>query len=478
MSVVYFDWDPVKRQGIIKGDYFNEIREAFSVNNDTARFQRRYARFVPSRKYAITPTGRFNSGLFYEIKKYLLDSQYNVRLELSDVFKNNILPKYNINDIASLRLDLRDYQRNIVKRCLNLGRGVVVLATAGGKTLTMASLIESVYKKHSDLRCLVVVPDLGLVTQTYNDLRDYNVSFTFSRWTGKHKPNLDSNVIIANLGILQSSKTNLEWVNYIDMLVVDEVHKLRKTNKINNVIKKIETPNKFGLTGTLPEDRMDQWNIVGTIGPVIYEKNSKELRDEEYISDVTVQILNIHYKDKPDTSTSSNPSQKYRKEIDFISKNPFRNNVISKLCTKFNNNSLILVDYIDHGTRLYELLCKNCPDKKIYFIRGEVAVEDREYVKALMEKYKNIVVVAISKIFATGVNIKNLHYIIFAGGGKAKVRIIQAIGRGLRLHKDKANLIIIDIADELMYAQRHSKKRIELYKKEFINYGTKEIKEK
>ena len=50
MSVVYFDWDPAKRQGIIKGDYFNEIREAFSVNNDAARFQRRYARFVPSRK--------------------------------------------------------------------------------------------------------------------------------------------------------------------------------------------------------------------------------------------------------------------------------------------------------------------------------------------------------------------------------------------------------------------------------------------
>ena len=121
---------------------------------------------------------------------------------------------------------------------------------------------------------------------------------------------------------------------------------------------------------------------------------------------------------------------------------------------------------------------KKCKDKKVYFIRGEVAVEDREHVKTLMEKDKNIIVIAISKIFATGVNIKNLHYIIFAGGGKAKVRIIQAIGRGLRLHKDKLNLIIIDIADELMYAQRHGKKRIQLYKKEFIKYGTKEITEK
>ena len=77
----------------------------------------------------------------------------------------------------------------------------------------------------------------------------------------------------------------------------------------------------------------------------------------------------------------------------------------------------------------------------------------------------------------TGINIKNLHYIVFAGGGKAKVKIVQSIGRGLRLHKDKSRLIIIDIADQLYYGYRHMTKRISLYSKEKIKYGIKKITE-
>ena len=87
-----------------------------------------------------------------------------------------------------------------------------------------------------------------------------------------------------------------------------------------------------------------------------------------------------------------------------------------------------------------------------------------------MEKKKNIVVVAISKIFSTGINIKNLHYIIFAGGGKAKIKIVQSIGRGLRLHTDKEELIIFDIADNLRYGQRRVEERLTLYDNEDIKY--------
>ena len=78
-----------------------------------------------------------------EIRKYLKESQYNISVHKTDKFVDNIHPAYSITDIPALSLDLRDYQRDIVKVCLRMGRGVVVLATAGGKTLTIASLIES-----------------------------------------------------------------------------------------------------------------------------------------------------------------------------------------------------------------------------------------------------------------------------------------------------------------------------------------------
>ena len=137
---------------------------------------------------------------------------------------------------------------------------------------------------------------------------------------------------------------------------------------------------------------------------------------------------------------------------------------------RLDNNTLILIDYIEHGEILLEYVSSYCEGKKVFFICGDVEVDERRKIQQLMETETNVIVIAISKIFSTGINIKNLHYIIFANGGKAKIRIIQSIGRGLRLHKDKKQLIIFDIADNLIYGQRHVEQRKELYKTENIKY--------
>jgi len=139
---------------------------------------------------------------------------------------------------------------------------------------------------------------------------------------------------------------------------------------------------------------------------------------------------------------------------------------------------LILIDFIDHGLILFDALKAACHRKQVFFIRGEVEVEDRNKIRELMEKHNNVVVVAISKIFSTGVNIKNLHFIIFAGGGKAKIKTVQSIGRGLRLHYNKDRLYIIDIADQLTYGKRHQLKRQSFYEQENIPYQIKRIGEK
>jgi len=480
---VNFEWDKKKAQGILSGDHFDIIREHFSVENESAKFARYRNRWAARRTYVITQTGRFDPGMYYEIRKFLLNNQYGTRITQSEDFNKNILPKYNIAapSFDCLNLTLRDYQQTIVDTCLRIGRGTVILATAGGKTLTIANLIQNVFESSESKRkfkCLVLVPDLGLVNQTHSDLVEYGVSFNHSKWSGSNKLNLMSNVIIANMGILQSEKSDISWIADIDLLIVDEVHKIRRGNKINKTIKLIKTPHKFGFTGTMPEEDIDQWNIIGRIGPVLFEKNSYQLRSEDYIANAAIQILKLEYILQPDACSNANPSDRYRNELDFLMDSKFRNNTIANLANKFDNNSLILIDFIKHGEVLYDYITKSCPNKKCYFIRGDVGVEDRDKVRKLMETDTDIVVIAISKIFSTGINIKNLHYIVFAGGGKAKVKIVQSIGRGLRLHKDKSKLIIIDIADQLLYGYRHMTKRISLYKKEKIKYGIKKITEK
>ena len=473
---IKFDWDRGRRQGIITGDYVDQIRERFSVANKAAKFARHRGRYIPNRLYAITPGGRFDPGLYKEIEQYITDNELTTDLLMSDEFVSNVKPKFTKSKIAKLNLTLRDYQQDIVTECLDSGRGTVVLATAGGKTLTIASLIETVYKKTPDMTCALIVPDRGLVEQTYNDFAEYGVNFTVSKWTGDDELNLACNVIICNLGILQSSNSDTSWLEDIDLCIVDEVHKLRKGNKINNLFKSMRTSHRFGFTGTMPEEMIDQWNIVGKIGPVLYERNSYDLRQDNYVANVKVQILDINYLTEPDYPTTlRTPAERYKVELDFIINSDFRNKILTSLCNKFDKNGLIMVDYIEHGNILHKYL--SSLDKKVYFIRGEVPVEDREKVKDIMEMDDNVIVIAISKIFSTGINIKNLHYIVFAGGGKAKIKTIQSIGRGLRLHKDKSCLIIFDIGDNLRYGKEHLQKRISHYQKENIEYGSKKISE-
>lgn len=485
--MIQFSYDPKKGTGLLSGDLFEDIREAFSVKNEAAFFVRkRYGRFLPQRLYSITPTGRFEPGLYFEIRKYLTTKQYVGDVKTDDLLYDVIKPskkwekntQYNI-EVVPLALPLRDYQEEIVKKALSIGRGTIVLATAGGKTLTAASLLTKLFLLHgSSFKCLYIVPDLGLVEQTTGDFKSYNVPFSVSKWTGNNP--LDDNpgnVIVANLGILQSKNTDLSWIANIDALVVDEVHKIRKGNEVNKIIKLIKTPIRFGFTGTMPESFMDQWNIIGKIGPIIYEKHSHELRLENYVSNVQVQILKLRYSEDPFKDTTVSSANLYREEQRFLMRNQFRNNVIGKLSCKLTNNTLILVDYIEHGETLYKTIKQLCPNKQIYFIRGEVEVTEREKIRALIENRTDVVVVAISKIFSTGINIKNLHFIVFACGGKAKIKIVQSIGRGLRLHKDKDKLIIFDIADEFKYSTAHMEKRINLYEKEKIQYSIKEIQE-
>ena len=474
-----FDYNTSNRKLLIKtqdSSLFDKIREHFSVENDGARFARYRGRFAARRKYAITGTGACELGLYWDIRQYLIKEQIKVDVNITEKLQKVLDVGRDIELYKKFTLELREYQEDVIKKALKIGRGTCVLGTGAGKTLTTAALIENYFQSCPDkdtFKCIVLVPDLGLVSQTYEEFNDVGTTFKMTKWTGKTKPDLTSNVIICNIGIVQSQFDNNDWMKYIDLLIVDECHKIKATNKVSKIVSKIKTHNKYGFTGTLPENNLDKWSIIGKLGPVIYEKTSYELRLEDYLANVNVKVLNLEYKIPPRYLSDN----KYREELDFIYESPFRNTFLSKLCSKLDNNTLVLVNHIKHGLELQEYL-KNSEDKQVYFIRGEVEVEERDKIKKIMEKDSNVICIAMSSIFSTGVNIKNLHNIIFAAGGKSFIRTVQSVGRGLRKHASKNKLIIFDICDKLRYGLRHCEKRKDIYQTEKIKYTESIILEK
>lgn len=474
---IFFDYNRSTNKVIFTTDCtdeFNRIREFFSVENTAAKFAKRYSRFIPRRKYIITPTGACDIGIYYLIRNYLIENQIICNINISEKLKP-IIDESDTDQPVFLdfKFGLRDYQIDVLQRALNTGKGTCILGTGAGKTFITAALIENIYqrqKRKELFKCIIIVPDLGLVEQTYEEFNNLGITFKTTRWTGSHNPDLTSNVFICNIGILQSQFEQNDWVKYIDLLIVDECHKIKPDNKISKLISKIKTANRYGFTGTLPEEQIDKWSVIGKFGPVIYEKSSFDLRSEDFLTNVEIKILDIKYNQIPHKLTAN----AYRDELNFIYSNNFRNGIIKGLCNKLNNNTLILVNHIEHGEILLQEL-STIEHKKVFFIRGEVEVEEREKIKKLMEETDEIICIAISAIFSTGVNIKNLHNIIFAAGGKSFIRTVQSIGRGLRKHISKTKLIIIDLADNLTYGKEHNKKRQEIYTKEKINFSVKTI---
>jgi superfamily II DNA or RNA helicase len=456
------------------------IRDKFSVPNKFAAFQ---SRFAPRKLYAMTPNGKFDPGLIVDVIESIKDYSDLIKINFSadaiDYLNSNF--GSNLHTINN-NLKLHYYQEDILKKALKGGRGICILGTGGGKTLTIATLIYNIhkyYKENKNFKCLLLVPDRGLVQQTYSDFIDYKVPFTFCRWTAEYKLDISVNVVIASNQILQSRFDTQDWIKYVDIVVIDECHRIKGQNKIGKLIKKIYTTHKFGFTGTLPDEKMEEWSVKGKIGPVYYEKRGSELRDEGFLTNAEVKVLRIDYKAKPKISFTDEEfttTARYKAELDFLYNNQFRNNIIKKISGNFNNNILILVNHIRHGEILLETL-SSITGREVFFVQGSVEIDERDKIKAEMEKKDNIICVAMSSIFSTGINIKNIHMIMFASGGKAFIRLVQSIGRGLRKHHTKEKLLIFDLADNLKYGEEHFTKRKEIYQKENIPFSITQINE-
>lgn len=478
-------FDCVEGRSTIRCDdsaIIDRIRHEFSTENKAKQFAK-HKKFIASRLYAITPAGAYEPGLTKEIARIVEAKQIVSACEYTSDAVKVFQPFSAAKLFDKLSLDMRDYQTQAVERAIESGRGVCLLATGAGKTLVMASLAASFYN-NPDFKCLVLVPDPGLALQTFNDFLEYNLPCPCSLWTGKHKVDLSANIIIANHDIVLSRFEENEWIQDVDILIADEVHSIKKSNQINKIIAKISTLHKFGFTGTLPTDLIDRWNVIGKFGDVLITKTSHELREEKHLVSVEARVVDLYYKTKPKTKDIRNKNgekattARYHSELEFLYENDFRNNLIQQLCSSQDKNVLVLVNHLDHGRLLHKKLQQGLTSKNVFFIEGDVELDDREIVKQKMEQTDNMVVVAMSSIFSTGINIKNLHMIIFAAGGKSFIRVVQSIGRGLRKHISKDKLVLIDICDHLKYALDHSQHRIRIYNDEKIPFTRVSFTEK
>jgi superfamily II DNA or RNA helicase len=263
-----------------------------------------------------------------------------------------------------------------------------------------------------------------------------------------------------------------QWFSQFGMVIGDEAH-LFKAKSLSSIMEKlVDCKYRFGFTGTLDGTQTHKLVLEGLFGSVRKVTSTAELIEQKHLSSFNIKCVVLKY---PDAICQALKNATYQDEMDFLVRNENRNRFIKNLSLSLNGNTLLLFQYVDkHGQILYDMIKDN--QVPTFFVHGGVEGTEREEIRKIVDAENKSIIIASYGTFSTGINIRNLHNIIFASPSKSKIRNLQSIGRGLRKSETKDQATLYDIADDLSWKSRknhtigHFVERCKIYDEEKFEY--------
>ena len=425
-------------------------------------------------------------GLKIYLEKFCKDRVYTLNIKESKnplcLTEDKLLQFYESLKVSVKKQSVKMHQHQLqaILHAVNNHRCVLISPTGSGKSLIIYVLVrflQSVLKP--DRRILILVPTVGLVNQMESDFFDYSKNdklWSCSKYIQKimagAEKDITKQIVVSTWQSIY--KLPKQWFDQFDAVFFDECHQA-KAESINFIGQKLANAwFRIGTTGTLDQAQAHRLSIEGILGPAIQFIQTKGLMNKGLLAKLGIDCILLKY-----TEEEKQFLKKYRyaDEIKWIVTNDKRNEFIKELALRTKGNTLILFNYVEtHGKPLAALLEAAGTNRKIYLIHGKTDADAREYIRRIIDTEKDAILVASFGTTSAGINIVNLDNIIFASPTKSVIRLLQSIGRGLRVSEKKKTLKVYDIVDDLCWKShknhvyRHFEERIKIYKKEKFDY--------
>lgn len=445
-----------------------ELREHFTFHVPGYQFTPQYKARLWDGKVRLynVQNNQIYRGLVPYIVKFCEERQYDWEYD-NEVYDEELSLEEAKAFIQKLNLPIepRDYQIEAFVHAIRSRRSLLLSPTASGKSLIIYMIMRFIGK-----RTLIIVPTISLVSQLASDFKDYGFDsdkLVHKIFGGQEK---DSNKPIIISTWQSIYKMPKKFFDEFDVVIGDEAH-LFKSKEISNLMTKMTNAKyRIGTTGTLDGTKTHKLVLEGLFGAVRKVITTKELMDNKVVADFNIKCLLLKH---PDSICQAAKNFTYQQEIEYLVLNESRNKFISNLALSLEGNTLVLYQYVDkHGKLLYDLINSRMSDRKCFFVYGKTDVEVREETRRIVETENDAIIIASYGTFSTGINIRNLHNIIFASPSKSRIRNLQSIGRGLRKSETKESATLYDIADDLRHKKRenytlkHFAERIKIYSEE------------
>jgi superfamily II DNA or RNA helicase len=464
-------------------DISREISDYFTFEVPGAKFMPQFRnRMWDGKIRMFSPhNGRIYVGLLPYIKEYCTKKSIPYTIEEGVENVRNVI-RENVREFAeSLRptsrgkpIQFRDYQIDAIWHAIKSNRCLLLSPTASGKSLIIYTLIR--YYHMMNLKTLILVPTTSLVEQMYSDFIDYgwedkNLHRVYAGMDkGSKKP-----VVISTWQSIY--KLHSPYFAQYGCIIGDEAHMFKAKSLTDIMTRSRDVRYRFGLTGTLDGTETHRLVLEGLFGQVKKIITTKELIDRGTLAQLEIDCIVLKHTEEEAQRVRY---YTYAEEINYIVSHEKRNKFIERLCKNITGNTLLLFQLVEkHGVLLYNELKKL--DRKVFFVYGGTTTDTREKIRAITELEKDAIIVASYGTFSTGINIRNIHNIVFASPSKSRVRVLQSIGRGLRQTDDKSRVKLFDVSDNVSYKSRpnytyrHFTQRLNIYKEEQFKYEINRI---
>jgi len=425
-------------------------------------------------KKLLTPTLQFPTGLVDRVKDFYIAAGKEINILDKRPAKSIGTPRNILDNLLKIGKTPYPYQTEILDVIDKNDRGIIKVATGGGKSLIAALIAAKLGKKTI---IYVIGKDLlyqfheffsqcfdekiGIVGDGKCEIHDINI---VSIWTVGQALGMDKKSILLDGDDDEKAVGANKYADILKMVketklhIIDECH-MSACETIQQVFKKTQAEHLYGLSGSPWRDDGADLLIESVLGKYIVNISASHLIKNDFLAQAIIRFRVVppyHYElDKVYPSV-------YKK---YIVENDVRNGLVldaAKTMVEKGYQTLVLFNSLKHGKILYELFQEhmNCA-----ILDGSNDKDEREKVKKDLMNHKIDCVLA-SKIFDIGVDIPSLSGLVIACGGKSTVKALQRVGRVIRKYPGKKFAVIIDFVDQAPFLETHSKTRYKIYKSE------------
>lgn len=425
-------------------------------------------------KKLLTPTLQFPTGLLDRVKDFYFTANKTYEVVDKRPTKSIGKERFILDNLKKLNKSPYPYQLEILDVIDKNDRGIIKVATGGGKSLIAALIAAKLGKKtiiyvigkdllyqFHDFFSQVFDEKIGIVGDGKCDIQDFNI---VSIWTAGIALGMDKKNILLDNDDDEEAVSKNKYADIMQMIkdtkvhIIDECH-MSACETIQQLFKSTKSEHLYGLSGSPWRDDGADLLIESILGKYIVNIPASRLINEGYLAKALIRFRVVP--PYPYEVEKNYPSI-YKK---YVVENDARNGLIldgAKTLVSKGYQTLVLFSSLKHGKILYDLFKQHM---KCAILDGSNSKEEREQVKKDLMEHKIDCVLA-SKIFDIGVDIPSLAGLVIACGGKSTVKALQRVGRVIRKYPGKQFAVIIDFCDQITYLDNHSRIRYKIYTSE------------